>query len=64
MINTDSHFGTLKYSLIIYLYNLVYLCCSLLQQEIGLVLIFHLVIFVQEVNTFLRPVAPPSEKVI
>ena len=30
MINADFHFGTLAY----YVYSLVYLCCSLFQQEI------------------------------
>ena len=35
MTNENSHFGTLRYPLIMYL---VYLCRSLLEQEIKLVL--------------------------
>ena len=38
MIDAKSHFATLRYLLII-VYNLVYLCHSLLEQQIELVLI-------------------------
>ena len=38
MMNVNSHFGTLRYLLIMYTY-LVYLCRSLLEQQIELVLI-------------------------